>query len=422
MLNHAVERVLQAYNDAVASLFLLAVVVCVLYLTTRVFHLTSKTTAPELFYCESDVNKKIIDACPLLKKVYKPPPLWGKSGHIQTILYGTMGRINSPFPSGVRHSIIMSDKATLTFDIFEPENPHPDGEDCTLLVCPGIANSSESMYIRTCVHYAQSQGFRVAVLNHLGALKDVPLTSPRCFTYGNTEEYGLMLDKVAQLYPDSVPIAVGFSMGGNIILKYLGENKEHQTKVLCALCCCTGFDIALISASAQPFLRTWEHLRPMYIWAMTQHQQILLRAHRDMVFGHEAKEQFGEFDEEKIFAATTMIEIDELYSRRRAGFSSVYKYYEWASSVHYMHNIEIPMMILNTEDDPIVPKELLDPAYKIASSRRDVIFAKTQHGGHLGFFEGGLVYPDTITWLDKIVVQYANAALKTYRRSKLSAK
>ena len=38
-----------------------------------------------------------------------------------------MGRINSPFPSGVRHSVIMSDKATLTFDIFEPENPHPDG-------------------------------------------------------------------------------------------------------------------------------------------------------------------------------------------------------------------------------------------------------------------------------------------------------
>jgi len=60
--------------------------------------------------------------------------------------------------------------------------------------------------------------------------------------------------------------------------------------------------------------------------------------------------------------------------------------------------------------------------FVFSASRRDVIFAKTQHGGHLGFFEGGLVYPDTITWLDKIVVQYANAALKTYRRSKLSAK
>ena len=43
----------------------------------------------------------------------------------------------------------------------------------------------------------------------------------------------------------------------------------------------------------------------------------------------------------------------------------------------------------------------------------NVIFATTHHGGHLGFFEGGLWYPDTITWLDKIVVQYANAIVET---------
>lgn len=56
--------------------------------------------------------------------------------------------------------------------------------DYTLCVCPGIANSSESLYIRTFVHHAQTEGFRVAVLNHLGALKDVRLTSSRIFTYG----------------------------------------------------------------------------------------------------------------------------------------------------------------------------------------------------------------------------------------------
>lgn len=53
-----------------------------------------------------------------------------------------------------------------------------------LLVCPGIANSSESEYIRTFIYHAQQSGFRVAVLNHLGALADVPLTSPRIYTYG----------------------------------------------------------------------------------------------------------------------------------------------------------------------------------------------------------------------------------------------
>lgn len=56
--------------------------------------------------------------------------------------------------------------------------------DYTMLVCPGIANSSESVYIRTFVDHAQNCGYRVAVLNHLGALPNVKLTAPRIFTYG----------------------------------------------------------------------------------------------------------------------------------------------------------------------------------------------------------------------------------------------
>ena len=54
----------------------------------------------------------------------------------------------------------------------------------TLALCPGIANSSECIYLRTFASYAQTHGFRVAILNHLGALKSEKLTSPRVFTYG----------------------------------------------------------------------------------------------------------------------------------------------------------------------------------------------------------------------------------------------
>lgn len=53
-----------------------------------------------------------------------------------------------------------------------------------MVLCPGIANSSETTYICTFVHYAQERGYRVAVLNHLGALSSAPLTSSRMFTYG----------------------------------------------------------------------------------------------------------------------------------------------------------------------------------------------------------------------------------------------
>ena len=61
-------------------------------------------------------------------------------------------------------------------------------DDITMVICPGIGNHSEKHYIRTFVDYAQKDGYRCAVLNHLGALPNIELTSPRMFTYGEAKE------------------------------------------------------------------------------------------------------------------------------------------------------------------------------------------------------------------------------------------
>lgn len=58
-------------------------------------------------------------------------------------------------------------------------------DDITMVICPGISNHSENNYIRTFVDHSRRIGYRCAVLNHLGALPNVELTSPRMFTYGN---------------------------------------------------------------------------------------------------------------------------------------------------------------------------------------------------------------------------------------------
>lgn len=60
-------------------------------------------------------------------------------------------------------------------------------DDITMVICPGIGNHSEKHYIRTFVDYSQKDGYRCAVLNHLGALPNIELTSPRMFTYGETK-------------------------------------------------------------------------------------------------------------------------------------------------------------------------------------------------------------------------------------------
>lgn len=57
-------------------------------------------------------------------------------------------------------------------------------DDVTVAICPGIGNTSESVYIRTYVHYSQCHGYRCAVLNHIGALNSVPVTGNRIFSYG----------------------------------------------------------------------------------------------------------------------------------------------------------------------------------------------------------------------------------------------
>ena len=58
---------------------------------------------------------------------YIPPLLWGKSGHLQTALYGKMGRVSAPTPFGVRKYLPMQDGATATFDLFEPQGDHQTG-------------------------------------------------------------------------------------------------------------------------------------------------------------------------------------------------------------------------------------------------------------------------------------------------------
>lgn len=60
-------------------------------------------------------------------------------------------------------------------------------DDITMVICPGIGNHSEKNYIRTFVDHSQRRGYRCAVLNHLGALPNMELTSPRMFTYGKEE-------------------------------------------------------------------------------------------------------------------------------------------------------------------------------------------------------------------------------------------
>ncbi|XP_059173587.1 monoacylglycerol lipase ABHD2-like [Physella acuta] len=393
-----------------------AIFALLLYLFVRLFHLTTPAAAPLIYAKDqsSQFVQSILLKCPTLHRPYTPPLLWGKSGHAQTIAYAKMGRVNMPVPSGVRHTKVMADGVTLTFDLHEPLAPHKSGGNFSIILCPGIGNNSESPYIRTLVDYAQRSGYTAVVLNHVGSTKTIQLTGSRIFTYGGTEELGEVRREVERLKPGSGIILVGCSMGANVVVKYLGERLEHQQGILGAVSISQGYDVI----KAKPLLLSWKHLRRLYIYVMTRNQKNLIRCHQQQLLSQEVKAKYG-IDEAALFAARTMEELDEAYTRRRHGYTTLDDYYYHNSSCHYLCNIKIPLLVVNAEDDPIVPKELLECPLQASKCLPHMIFAVTKHGGHLGFFENGIVHPDSLTWMDRLIIEYADAITELHTKQQL---
>uniref|UniRef100_U6CTU0 Monoacylglycerol lipase ABHD2 n=1 Tax=Neovison vison TaxID=452646 RepID=U6CTU0_NEOVI len=385
----------------------LAAVAAVLYVIVRCLNLKSPTAPPDLYFQDSGLSRFLLKSCPLLTKEYIPPLIWGKSGHIQTALYGKMGRVRSPHPYGHRKFITMSDGATSTFDLFEPLAEHCVGDDVTMVICPGIANHSEKQYIRTFVDYAQKNGYRCAVLNHLGALPNIELTSPRMFTYGCTWEFGAMVNYIKKTYPQTQLVVVGFSLGGNIVCKYLGETQANQEKVLCCVSVCQGYS----ALRAQETFMQWDQCRRFYNFLMADNMKKIILSHRQALFGDHVKkpQSLEDTDLSRLYTATSLMQIDDNVMRKFHGYNSLKEYYEEESCMRYLHRIYVPLMLVNAADDPLVHESLLTIPKSLSEKRENVMFVLPLHGGHLGFFEGSVLFPEPLTWMDKLVVEYANA-------------
>ncbi|XP_069551500.1 monoacylglycerol lipase ABHD2-like [Brachyistius frenatus] len=389
----------------------LAAVATVLYVIVRCLNLKSPTAPPEITCQDTPLSRYLFKSCPTLSKEYIPPLLWGKSGHLQTALYGKMGRVNTPTPCGVRNFLPMQDGATATFDLFEATGEHSTGDDITMVICPGIGNHSEMNYIRTFVDYSQRQGYRCAVLNHLGALPNMELTSPRMFTYGCTWEFAAMVDDIKLAFPQSLLVVVGFSMGANIVCKFLGENQSNQDRVLCCVSVCQGYN----ALRAQETFLQWNQCRRLYNFVLADNMKKLILSHRSSLLGMNSS-KVDDADLNKLYAATSLMQIDDSIMRKFHGYSSVKEYYEKESCLQYTPKITVPLLLVNSSDDPLVHQSLLAIPRTLAEKMPSVMFALTQHGGHMGFFEGAMLFPQPLSWMDKVIVEYTNGICQWEKR------
>ena len=187
--------------------------------------LYNKPENPEFYSSNAKFLEKILNVSPKLSEPYIPTRIWGYSGHIQTIIESTK-LFPCPVLNGERFSFVTSDGATITYDFYRPQRSQIKNEtNITFAVLPGAFGSSKTSNIRRLVNQAQINGYMAAVLNHVGVLKNIPITSPRIFDFGNTSDYDGMIRHLVARNPTTRIICIGYSMGANIITKYFIHTK-----------------------------------------------------------------------------------------------------------------------------------------------------------------------------------------------------
>ncbi|KAK9500693.1 hypothetical protein O3M35_001911 [Rhynocoris fuscipes] len=396
---------------------LLAVIGILLWIILRVLNLTTQPQKPRIYCKDKEFLAHLIKWVPTLQIEYIPTRLWGFNGHLQTIVHSIIGRVKCPLPIGERVEVLLNDGSTLTYDVYQPlGNVGKLKGDITVIIVPGICNTSESVYVRTFVHYAQYHGYRCAVLNHIGALASVPLTSSRIFTYGHTDDLNEMILSVIRRYPSTKLICVGYSMGGNIVTKYLGEYQSKKSiNIIGGVSICQGYDII----RGTKWLLQWQNFRRIYLYAMTEAMKAIILKHRNKLMSENAKLMYN-ICEKDVISAATLPELDEAYTRKVYNYKSLPEMYHRSSSINYLKGITDPMIFINTCDDPLIHESLLPPIREFASTHDKVAYIEVTHGGHLGFYEGGIFYPNTTTWLDNTLIELIESFSALHSKDKAS--
>ena len=217
---------------------------------------------------------------------------------------------------------------------------------------------------------ARARGWRAVALNFRSCSGELNRL-PRFYHSGDTEDLHEILGRLRAQHPAAPLAAVGVSLGGNVLLKWLGEQGSGAF-VRAAAAISVPFDLAACAAVLD---------RGFSRMVYTRNFMRTLRAKvRDKARAHP-----GFVDVAAALRARTFAEYDEVVTAPLGGFTGARDYWARSSSGPYLSRIRIPTLLINARDDPFVPfRALPDPE----GLGQHVTAEFPSHGGHAGFLEG----------------------------------
>jgi predicted alpha/beta-fold hydrolase len=317
-------------------------------------------------------------------------PAWFLPGpHAQTI----WGRIARPrrLVRFQRESVTTPDGDELLLDHLDAPVTAP--EPLRFILMHGLEGSSFSVYIQGILSVIARHGYAATVINFRSCARDfrnvlrmIPNRRPRFYHSGDTGDFDFVVKSLAARAPHEKILAFGASLGGNVLLKWLGENPS-QTLVTAAAAVSVPYDLG----AGSRFLETTAVGR-FYVsrFLATLKKKVTRPDIAPLVDLHAA------------IRARTFMKFDDEATAPIHGFKDSEDYYARSSSIHFVGRINTPTLALSAIDDPFVPPDVL-PRVKAAASPA-IDFRTTETGGHVGFIGGSpwkLHY-----WAEELVVDW----------------
>ncbi|OGA06694.1 MAG: alpha/beta hydrolase [Betaproteobacteria bacterium RIFCSPHIGHO2_12_FULL_69_13] len=259
-----------------------------------------------------------------------------------------------------------------------------------LVLFHGLEGGSQSHYARAFAAHACAAGWRLALPQWRGCSGE-PNRKPRAYHSGDSDEVDWILQRFAARTVEL--FAAGVSLGGNALLKWLGERAEEARRIVRrAAAVSAPLDLGAAGRALDRGLN-----RILY----TRHFLSTLRPK-----SLEKLERFpGLYDTALVRRARTMHEFDDAVTAPLHGFRDADDYWARASSSPWLSAVRVPTLVLNARNDPFLPEAALEAAARQASSSLLLEFPRT--GGHAGFLEGP--FPGRHTWLPRHLVQFLGA-------------
>ena len=243
-----------------------------------------------------------------------------------------------------------------------------------MLLLHGLEGGIRSHYVRGLMTEARRRGWGADLLVFRSCGTEINRT-PRFYHSGETTDLAFVVDRILEEFPHSELFLAGASLGGNVLLKYLGERGTNvPARIGAAAAVSVPYDLA----------RSSRHIDRGFSRVYQAH--FLRSLHRKAVLKHAAFPD--RLPAATLERARSLYAFDDVVTAPLHGFVDAADYYARSSAIHWLSAITVPTLLLSAVDDPFLPPAVLEEVRSIAAGNRHLTVEFVERGGHVGFIAG----------------------------------